>query len=184
MSADERERVLAYRKRMGRPLHAPPHFADGTRTYILSAAIYEHRPLMNTVSRRHEFEKKLLTVSAEKAGAQIFAWCVLPNHWHLLARVDLTCFGNAIARLHNGTSTQWNREDGTPGRKVWHRFADRYIRNDAHYWASVNYIHGNPVHHKYEKNATDWLTSSIHLYMDQLGRDEMVRLWKDFPVGQ
>ena len=182
LSPKQREDVLAQRTLMQRPLHAPPHFHDGPHTYMLSAAHFEHTSIMNAKPRRREFQDKLLAFSAERAGAEVFAWCILPTHWHLLARVKLDRFGAAMGRLHNGTSTQWNREDGTPGRKVWHRFADRRIRNDAHYWASVNYIHANPVRHGSVANASQWPTSSIHLYMHELGREEMVRRWRDFPV--
>ena len=183
MSREQREDLLAHRKLMQRPLHAPPHFVDGPRTYMLSAANYEHSPIMNAGDRRREFEEKLLAFATQKAQAEIFAWCVLPNHWHLLARVELDSFGKVIGRLHNGTSTQWNREDDMPGRKVWHRHADRRIRDDAHYWASVNYIHANPVRHECVKNATEWPTSSIHVYLERMGREEMVRLWSEYPVG-
>ena len=182
LSPEERESVLAHRKIMQRPLHAPPHFADGLHTYMLSAANYKHSPLMNRPSRRGEFQDKLLSFATEHAGAEVFAWCILPNHWHLLARVDLDLFGRAVGRLHNGTSTQWNREDEKPGRKVWHRFADRRIRNDAHYWASVNYIHANPVRHDCVKDASLWPASSIHIYLNQMGHERMVQLWNEYPV--
>jgi len=138
---------------------------------------------MNTLSRRTEFQDKLIIFASEQAKADIFAWCVLANHWHLLARVNLDCFSKIISRLHNGTSTQWNREDNTPGRKVWHRFGDRRIRNDAHYWASVNYIHANPMRHDCVIDASQWPTSSIHLYIDQMGHERMARLWNEYPIS-
>lgn len=35
----------------------------------------------------------------------------------------------------------------------------------------------------YVDKATDWAASSLHLYIDMMGRDEMVRLWNDYAVG-
>ncbi|MDP6523821.1 MAG: transposase [Kiritimatiellia bacterium] len=182
MTKAERKEAIAYRLAMKHPLHAPPHFDDCARTYLLSGANYMHERIMGEADRQKEFQDKLLCQMANKVDAEVFAWCVLPNHWHLLARVDLGPAAKAIGRLHNGTATQWNREDARPGRKVWHRFSDRRIRNAAHYWATVNYIHANPVHHKCSARADDWEASSLYSYMNELGRAKMVELWELYPV--
>jgi putative transposase len=174
--------AIAYRKLLRRPLHAPPHFADGLLTYLLTGAIFEHKPIMQAGTRRSEFERKLIDAASHADDAEVFAWCILPNHWHLLARVDLETFGKAISRLHNGTSTQWNREDESPGRKVWHRFTDRRIRSESHFWAAVNYLHANPVRHEYAAQAEEWPTSSIHFYLNELGPSHMQRLASEFPL--
>jgi len=180
MTPKQRQDVLAYRKLAERPLHAPPHFSDGLHSYLLTAANYEHQSIMATAARRQEMQEKLL--AAVSSGAEVFAWCVLPNHWHVLTRCDLDTVRLAIGRVHNGLSTQWNREDNRPGRKVWHRFADRRIRGDAHYWATVNYIHANPVRHKHAVRADAWPTSSVHPYLGELGREKLVQLWHQYPV--
>ena len=182
MTSKQKKQLTTLRKQLQRPLHAPPHFATDSLTYLLSAANYEHKPIMATAERRGEFEAKLLDFAINHAGAEIFAWCILPNHWHLMAPVTLSAFEAAISRLHNGTSTQWNREDLSAGRKVWYRFADRRIRNERHYWATLNYIHANPVHHNYTAKADEWISSSLHSYLDQYGYEHMVRLWRDYPI--
>ena len=182
MTDEQRRQVVSFRAQRSFPLHATPHYADGARTYLLSAAGFEHQPIMNLPMRRDEFEGKLLKVAIKGAGAEVFAWCILQNHWHLLAKVDLQMFGIVIGRLHNGTATQWNREDRCPGRRVWYRFADRRIRNERHFWSAVNYIHANPVHHHLVANSNEWKTSSLQLYLDEYGREYMVKLWREYPV--
>jgi putative transposase len=114
----------------------------------------------------------------------VLAWVVLPNHYHLLMEGDLRVFARRIARLHNGTATQWNREDGTPRRKVWHRFSDRIIRSERHYYASLNYIHANPVRHGRVARAADWAWSSLSMYMEIVGSEELADWWRRYPVGE
>jgi len=137
---------------------------------------------MNTSNRLTAFEYLLIGGLAEKEWAKVCAWVVLPNHYHVLVSVDLHLFSGWIRRVHNGTATEWNRVDRIPGRKVWHRFSDRLIRSDRHYWASVNYIHGNPVKHGHVGKAEDWPCSSIHRYLDDIGKEELMDMVKQYPV--
>ncbi len=113
---------------------------------------------------------------------QTIAWVVQPNHYHILVQTDLDMPGPWLGRLHNGKSTQWNHEDGTPKRKVWRRFSDRQIRSERHFYASLNYIHANPVKHELVRSAVDWPWSSLHKYIETCGRDTLVRWWRQYPI--
>ena len=55
MNEIQRQDVVSYRKLQGLPLHSPPHFEDGFKTYILTAAIYEHKHIMASEDRRLDF---------------------------------------------------------------------------------------------------------------------------------
>jgi putative transposase len=76
----------------------------------------------------------------------------------------------------------WNLEEKSAGRTVFHRAADRQIRSDAHFWATLNYVHHNPVRHGYVKRWTDWPWSSASDYLRAVGRDEAARIWLSYPV--
>jgi putative transposase len=177
----QRAQLRAHRRQFGFPLHAPPHFPEGKLTYLLTAATLEHQPLIANAARRADFAAKLL---ATLAGTEIHAWVVLPNHYHLLVSLDLAVFRQRIRTLHSGIATQWNREDQTARRKIWYRFSDRVIRNERHYFAALNYIHANPVKHGYVKRADEWPDSSVHEYLEKWGREYLVELWQNYPVGE
>ena len=185
MTGEERAKVVAARKILGCPWHAPPHFEQTEGVYLISAACYEHRPIMATEARRAEWEHTVMGEFslASSDGIDVRAWVVLPNHYHLIIEGDLRVFARWIARLHNGKATQWNREDQAEGRKVWHRFSDRIIRTERHYYASLNYVHANPVKHGYAASAEDWAWSSFSLYLDAVGREGLADWWKQYPVG-
>jgi putative transposase len=178
---DVRKGLLEERQYKSWPWHAPPHFVDGEHIYLLTAACFEHQPFMVSGARRDEWGVALQACVAD-CGGDLRGWVILPNHYHLVARVDLAVFSEKIARQHNGKATQWNREDQTPGRKVWHRFADRRIRNDRHYFAALNYVHANPVHHGLAERAEAWRWSSLAHYRDAVGL-ETLEVWaREYPI--
>ena len=183
MPREERARILAERKAMRRPWHAPPHFGQSRGFYLITSACYEHKPLLKSDARRSEWEDALKEHVGREIGIRLCGWVVLPNHYHLLIEGDLRIFAARIARMHNGKATQWNREDATRGRKAWHRFSDRAIRSERHYYASLNYLHANPVKHGYATSAAEWPWSSFTLYLEEFGRERLADWWRQYPVG-
>ncbi len=67
-----------------------------------------------------------------------------------------------LGRMHGRTSRQWNLEDDSVGRKVWFNCIERFIRNERHYWATINYIHHNPVKHGFVEKWDLWLSAVPH----------------------
>jgi len=182
MTPEQRREVLEYRHFMNYPLHAPPHFSRESNLYLLSAAHYEHCHIMQEEDRRNAFERELLELLYGIPDTEIFAWSILPNHYHVLAKVYLELFAEKIGKLHNGISTRWNKEDHLIGcRKVWHKFTDRGIRDEAHFWATVNYIHLNAVIHGYIEIGDQWRNTSYHLYLEKYSRNEIELLEKAYP---
>jgi putative transposase len=109
LSPTEREEIVKYRQEHGYPLHAPPHPFRGAGAYLISAANFEHRPIMSSPERRTQFETRLLD-SIKEIADEIVAWVILPNHYHVLLTVQSldtvsetlnTC---TVRPLANGTS--------------------------------------------------------------------------------
>jgi len=76
----------------------------------------------------------------------------------------------------------WNGEEATRGRQVFHRATERAMRSERHFWATLNYVHHTPVHHGYVKLWTDWPWSSAPEYLEELGRAEAERVWREYPL--
>ncbi len=182
MTSEERKTVVAERMAGGVPWHAPPHFGSEQDTYLVSAACFDHREVLTSASRLSEFVDALVAGLQETVNTALHAWVVQPNHYHLLLETDLDMLRRRLGRLHNGKSMQWNREDGTAGRKVWYRFSDRRVRSERHYYATVNYIHDNPVKHGYADDATDWPWSSLNEYIETFGAETLADWRRRYPV--
>lgn len=184
LTPDARAAVVDARRRQGFPLHAPPHPYRGAGWYLLSAANFEHKPVMHNADRREEFERRLLAAFSS-IEADIGGWVILPNHYHILAGIDsLETVSGLVKHLHGTTSREWNLADGVTGRRrVWYRFSDRGIRDEQHYYQALNYLHYNPVKHGYVQDPYLWPMSSIFVYYDTKGRKWLRNTWKDYPVG-
>jgi putative transposase len=184
LTPQQREEVIARRRAMGYPLHAPPHPVRDQGYYMISAANYEHTPIMSSPSRRTAFQKQLLTTFQE-IQADVIGWVILANHYHLVGGMQsLDDVSAALRQLHGSTSFEWNKEDGLQGkRKVWYKFFDHKIRDDTHYYLALNYIHYNPIKHGYVNDAYDWQWSSLSLYCEDHGREWLREKWNRFPPG-
>jgi len=183
MSESERRAAFGARLASHRPWHGPPHERKHEYTYHFSAACYEHAPIVgSSAARMAECETELLE-ALKACSDRVHAWCVLPNHYHLLVDTpSLEATLHAIALFHGRSSHRWNGEEGTRGRHVWHRCADRAIRSERHHWAAMNYIHHNPVHHRYVKRWEDWPFTSARDFLERVGRAEAKRIWRAYPL--
>ena len=93
------------------------------------------------------------------------AWVVMPNHVHLL--IDVYPEHSVPRILHSWksyTAKEINRIAGRRGRVWFPDYWDRFIRNERHFAAAVEYIHGNPVGGGLVAREEDWPWSSARLY--------------------
>src|SRR5262245_61639275 len=184
MSPEQRAEVIEYRRRRQQPIHSPPHWDLGIGDiYLISAACYEHRPVIGKhIARLSQCEDGLLALCRESAN-KVYAWCVLPNHYHLLVQADrLKELARSLGRFHGRSSYAWNDEDNARGRTVWHRCFDRAIRSERHFWVTINYIHHNPIYHKHVDRWQDWPWSSVSEFLERVGIDEAGRIWREYPI--
>jgi len=120
---------------------------------------------------------------AHEQCKQVFAWVVLPNHWHFLGEcpdLEETLF--KLGRFHGRTSFNWNGEEGRRGRQVWCKAAETAMKLERHFRATVNYIHHNPVKHGLVERWQDWPFSSAEPWLAQHGLREAERVWKAYPI--
>jgi|SRR6266545_7262810 len=185
LNEHQRDELLAFRRFNNRPWHSPPHFENQNGRYLLSAACYEHRHFIGkTPKRLAGFSDQLLKTLGTHSD-EIYAWCVLPNHYHaLLLTRELPELLREIGRLHGRTAFDWNGEDNERGRKVWFNCVETGMKSDRHFRATLNYVHHNPVHHGYARQWQDWPFSSASAYLTKMGRKAAVELWKAYPIRE
>lgn len=180
---EEQAEAVTTRQERGYAWHGPPHIEAPERYRIITGTCYEHAAFLSTPNRLLWFESELLS-HLDTNDIRCVAWVVLPNHYHVLAKIsDIKTFIKSQGLLHGRTSFQMNQEDNRRGRKIWHRCQDRYMRNDAHYFATINYIHNNPVKHGYVTKWGDWPYSSYHWFFEQHGRAWLVDQWQRYPLN-
>jgi putative transposase len=114
---------------------------------------------------------------------RVHAWCVLPNHYHALLTTDqILLVLKSLAKLHGRLSFLWNGEENTRGRQVWCGAVEREMRGERHFWATMNYVHHNPVRHGYVQKWSEWPYSSALDYLAGVSREDAELIWKEYPL--
>jgi putative transposase len=184
MTPQQRAEVRQERLAHGAPPHSVPHArSDATTYYMITAACYQHaRVIGHSSARMCEFESALIFALHESCQ-QVFAWTVLPNHYHVLVNSrDIAGTLYALGRLHGRHSFQWNGEDDSRGRQVWCNAAETAMKSEGHYYASLNYILHNAIHHGYVEKWTDWPYCNAEEYIAALGRERALKIWRSYPL--
>jgi len=79
-------------------------------------------------------------------GHEVLRWVVMPNHVHLLLKLQRGFELSPVIRAFKGrTGREANRVLGGTGRFWYPEFFDRYIRDADHLERVVGYIDDNPV---------------------------------------
>jgi putative transposase len=184
VTEQERQHLLRVRRARKLPKHSLPHFDfDGSHCYLISAACYEHAPFIGrNPQRMTECECETLEIYGNFC-LSLYAWCILPNHYHALVKTDqIKALRQALGQFHGQTSYRWNLEDNCRGRKVWYNCFERRIKSERHFWATLNYVHHNPVQHGYVARWQDWPWSSAREFLKRKGRERAIEIWEKYPV--
>jgi putative transposase len=184
MTESERKSALELRQARNLPWHTPPHLDfEVAKQYLLSATCYEHASIIGKdAERMTDCESDLLTICRDLCS-RIYAWCILPNHYHVLLRTErISELRESIGLYHGRSSFSWNGEDQSRGRKVWYNCFERPMRSERHFFATLNYVHHNAVHHGYVACWQDWPWSSARQFLENTGRARALEIWRRYPL--
>ncbi len=131
--------------------------------------------------------------------ADTFAYCLMPNHLHLMVRfkpaeeiapvvelkkstIEVTpnsiqkFLSSQFSHLLNGYTQAYNNMFDRRGSLFIPNFERKVVESKTYYTRLITYIHLNPIHHGFVSNLNDWLHSSWHSYSSskptQLRREE------------
>ncbi|WP_373000589.1 REP-associated tyrosine transposase, partial [Lutispora sp.] len=111
----------------------------------------------------------------------LYAYCLMSNHVHLLIR---EC-SNEIARIMKRINTSYACYFNKKYDRIGHVFQDRYksevIESERHLLAAVRYIHNNPVKAGLVRSASQYKWSSYNIYADLESHSKTVD--KDMVLG-
>jgi len=108
---------------------------------------------------------------SEEKEAAILAYCLMPNHAHLLV---IPSEEEALAKMMQGVTlcyTQYFNKKGARTGRLWEcRFHSTVIDGDNYLWAVCKYIENNPVRARIAKKPEDYPYSSAKAHI--LGRKD------------
>ena len=119
--------------------------------------------------------------------AEILAYCLLKNHFHLLIRicddVEIKKTSQAFSNFFNAYAKAINKTYGRTGSLFQDRFSRRLIEDEFYLLQVITYIHRNPVHHKFAEDFTSYRFSSYQLFITQepgfVAKDHVLELFGD-----
>ena len=137
--------------------HAPTHRLDGAGAYMVTGATYRKQPFFASAKRLAMLCEQLLNLAPEHEW-KLEAWAVFPNHYHFVAtsQKGAETLSRFIGQLHTVTAKEINRQDETPGRKVWFQYWDSHLTYTRSYLARLNYVHCNAVRHGLVREAAQY----------------------------
>jgi REP-associated tyrosine transposase len=99
---------------------------------------------------------------------QLRAWCVMPNHVHVLFKVDTVSMSESVESWKKYTAPKANRLLNRQGRFWEPDYWDTYMRDTEQERKAVHYIETNPCKAKLVLDPKDWHWSSARV-RDELG---------------
>ena len=111
--------------------------------------------------------QNLLKLAAERYGTRVLAYCIMPNHWHLVLwpRQDGE-LSECLRWLTVTHTNQWHRDAGSVG--TGHLYQGRFksfpIEGDQHFWAVCRYVERNALRAGLASRAEAWPWGSARCY--------------------
>ena len=114
--------------------------------------------------------RDLLGEAARRAGAEIWAYCLMPNHVHIVVVPgDEDGLRRTFADAHRRYSGYVNARLRVTGH-LWQGRFGSVVMDEEHLGHAVRYVSLNPVRTKLVKRARNWPWSSVAAHLS--GRDD------------
>jgi len=99
-----------------------------------------------------------------QAVFEVWAYCLLPNHFHFLIRVRENPSGVSASELWRrfaiGFTMAINKQQGRRGSLFQEHPKSLRIKEESHLLSVIRYIHRNPAHHGVTADWENWRYSS------------------------
>ncbi len=102
----------------------------------------EGREIFRDDRDRETFLERLGEV-VTAAGARVYAWCLLPNHFHLLVRPEDRSLSWMMRRVMTGHAVRFNLRHERKGHVFQNRYKSIVVEEEPYFLELVRYIHLN-----------------------------------------
>jgi putative transposase len=116
----------------------------------------------------YEAFETVLTEAIDRTSTRLLAYCVMPNHWHLVVwpRTDgeLSKFVGWLTLTH---TQRWHahRHSTGAGHVYQGRFKSFPIQDDAHLYTVARYVERNALRANLTRRAEEWRWGSLYRWL-------------------
>src|SRR5204863_1047377 len=111
----------------------------------------------------------VLAQAAKRFDAQVLAYCLMGNHYHLVLHTRQANLSLLMRHLNGVYTQRHNRRHGKAGHVFQGRFKAILVDRDAYLLALCRYVELNPVRARMVERPADWPWSS---YLAHVGASE------------
>ncbi len=144
---------------MGRPLRAA---VGGIVYHVLNRA--NARQVIFSKAGDFEAFEQVLAEAHERVSMRTLAFCIMPNHWHLVLWPrrdgDLSRFMAWLTLTHTQRWHAFRQSTGT-GHVYQGRFRSFPVQADEHFLSVCRYVERNPLRAELVLRAEEWRWSSL-----------------------
>ncbi len=97
------------------------------------------------------------------AGWRCLAYCLMPNHYHLVLQTPRPSLSEGMHRLNGAYAAWFNGAHNRTGHVFEGRFRAALIRSEAHLLAALRYVAQNPVRASLTQHPQHWRWSSYRM---------------------
>ena len=161
---------------MGRPRRA----ADGGLIYhVLNRA----NARMTIFKKDEDYEafERVLEEAVERTEMRLLAYCLMPNHWHLVVWPgkdgELSRFTGWLTLTH---TQRWHahRHSTGSGHVYQGRFKSFPVQDDDHFFTVCRYVERNALHANLVDRAEDWRWGSLYRWDQRTaGENSWLAAW-------
>jgi putative transposase len=127
--------------------------SPGLLHHVIARGI-ERRPIFNSSYDYLDFLSRI-EINLSRYPCQIFAWALMPNHFHLLIRSGAQGIYPFMKRLMTGYAVSFNQRHHRAGHLFQNRYKSIVCEEAAYLLELVRYIHLNPYRAKIVKNLRE-----------------------------
>jgi len=146
--------------------------------YFVTNVTYQRSPIL---VKNIDIIWKSIENTKNNIEFNMIAWVILPDHFHFIIDPFGHDISNIMQRIKMSFSSYYRSRQDMRAGKIWqNRFWDHIIRDNDDMNSHIDYIHFNPVKHRYTANPIEWHHSSFREYVEagyyseDWGQSEMI----------
>ncbi|KMZ54945.1 transposase [Dorea sp. D27] len=121
-----------------------PRMRSSTDMYHITNRGINKNNIFNLENDKKKF-LRILQKSCLQYPAELYSYCIMSNHFHLLLKIPFTELSAFIQQLSTTYAVYYNSKYNKSGHVFQGRFHSEAIQNEKYFWCCMRYIHNNPM---------------------------------------
>jgi putative transposase len=149
--------------------------APGVLHHIMGRGIERNRIFIGDKDREDFIAR--LSAMVEEGAMEVYAWALLPNHFHILAKTKNRSLSSSMRKILTGYAVNFNKRHRRYGHLFQNRYKSTVCQEEAYLRELVRYIHLNLLRARVVKDLSGLNLSPWSGHSALMGK--VKRKWQD-----